>query len=141
MGTPALARSTAASDPPSSGASAPQQRPAEPLRLDFCSQAAKHDPFPLWAQLRAAGPVARVRVPLFGKVWMATTYDAVNELLRDHHRFLQNPAAAGHRWMGTLLRWLPRTLRPLTSQMLMRDEPDHRRLRRLVEQAFQRQSV
>jgi cytochrome P450 len=117
-----------------------QPRP-EPLRLDFCSQAAKHDPFPLWAQLRTAGPVARVRVPLFGNVWMATTYDAVNELLRDHHRFLQNPAAAGHRWMGALMRWLPRTLRPLTTQMLMRDEPDHRRLRRLVEQAFQRQTV
>jgi cytochrome P450 len=140
MGTPASARSTAASDPPSAGLSAPG-RPPEPLRLDFCSQAAKHHPFPLWAQLRAAGPVARVRVPLFGNVWMATTYDAVNELLRDHQRFLQNPAAAGHRWMGMLLRWLPRSLRPLTTQMLMRDEPDHRRLRRLVEQAFQRQSV
>ncbi len=112
-----------------------------PLRVDFCSQAAKHDPFPLWNQLRAVGPVARVRVPIFGNVWMATTHAAVTELLRNHQRFVQDPATAGHRWMATLRRWLPKTLRPLTRQMLIMDEPDHRRLRRLVEQAFQRQSV
>ncbi len=63
------------------------------------------------------------------------------QLLRDHHRFVQDPATAGHRWMATLRRWLPKSLRPLTRQMLIMDEPDHRRLRRLVEQAFQRQSV
>jgi cytochrome P450 len=78
---------------------------------------------------------------MFGKVWIATTYDAVSELLRDHHRFLQSPANAGNRTMGLILRWLPRSLRPLTTQMLIRDEPDHRRLRSLVDQAFQRQSV
>lgn len=109
--------------------------------IDFCSQAAKRNPFPLWAQLREAGPVVRVRVPIFGTVWMATTHDAVSELLRDHHRFVQDPSTAGHRWMTTLRRWLPKSLRPLTRQMLIMDEPDHRRLRRLVEQAFQRQSV
>jgi cytochrome P450 len=72
---------------------------------------------------------------------MATTFAAVSELLRDHHRFVQNPVTAGHRGMALLMRWLPRGLRPLTTQMLIRDEPDHRRLRRLVEQAFARQSV
>lgn len=112
-----------------------------PLQLDFCSQAAKRNPFPLWRRLRDTGPVVRVQVPIFGTVWMATTYAAVNELLRDHHRFVQDPATAGHRWMAALRRWLPQSLRPLTRQMLIMDEPDHRRLRRLVEQAFQRQSV
>jgi cytochrome P450 len=119
--------------------SLPHDPPA--LRFDLTSQAFKQNPFPTLARMRDAGPLIRVRVQFFGKVWMATTYDAVNDLLRDHRRFLQNPAAAGHRWMGSLVRWLPRSLKPLTRQMLIRDEPDHRRLRSLVEQAFQRQSV
>jgi cytochrome P450 len=66
---------------------------------------------------------------------------AVNELLRDHQRFAQNPATAGHRWMGAIVRWLPGALRPLATNMLLRDPPDHRRLRGLVDQAFARQSV
>ena len=111
------------------------------VQVDLSSQAFKQDPVAALAMLRDAGPLVRVRVPIFGKIWLATTYDAVNELLRDHQRFLQNPAAAGHRWMGLLLRWLPRSLRPVTTQMLIRDEPDHRRLRGLVDQAFQRQSI
>src|SRR5262245_39633890 len=91
--------------------------------------------------MRELGPVIRVRFPLFGTVWVATTYDAVNDLLRDHHRFVQNPVTAGNRWMGALVRWLPGALRPLATHMLLRDPPDHRRLRGLVDQAFQRQSV
>ncbi|MCI0681643.1 MAG: cytochrome P450 [Gemmataceae bacterium] len=111
------------------------------LQFDLLSQAFKENPFPTLARLRAAGPVIRVRFPLLGKAWMATTYDAVNELLRDHQRFVQNPIAAGNRWMGRIVRWLPGSLKPLATNMLLRDPPDHRRLRGLVDQAFQRQSI
>lgn len=109
--------------------------------FDFCSQAFKQRPFPTLAKLRELGPVARVRLPLFGNVWVATTYDAVNDLLRDHHRFVQSPITAGNRWMGALVRWLPPALQPLATNMLVRDPPDHRRLRGLVDQAFGRHSV
>ncbi len=111
------------------------------LEVDLRSPEFKQNPFPELARLRGAGPVIRVRIPFFGKVWMATTYEAVNDLLRDHVRFMQSPTAAGNRGMGTVLRWLPRSLKPLASNMLLRDPPDHRRLRSLVDQAFQRQSV
>lgn len=111
------------------------------IAVDLTSQAFKENPFPLLAQMRKAGPVIRVRFPIFGKVWMATTYETVSELLRDHRQFVQNPAAAGNPWMNTLLRWLPRTLKPLATNMLLRDPPDHRRLRSLVDQAFQRHSI
>jgi cytochrome P450 len=117
--------------------------PAAPrvLRFDVRSPAFKQDPLPTLARMRDAGPVIRVRLPLVGTAWMATTYDAVTELLSDHHRFVQSPAAAGNRWMAMLLRLLPRTLRPLTTALTLRDEPDHRRLRGLVDRAFRVRSI
>ncbi len=110
-------------------------------RFDLCSQAFKQDPFPTLDRMRQLGPVIRARLPLFGTVWLATTYDAARDLLRDHRRFVQSPATAGNRWMASILRWLPRTLQPLSTNMLMRDEPDHRRLRHLVDRAFRVRSV
>jgi cytochrome P450 len=86
------------------------------------------------------GTVGSVAASLFGKVWVATHYDAVNDLLRDHQRFVQNPATARNRWMERIVLWLPGSLKPLATNML-RDPPDHRRLRALVDQAFQRQSI
>jgi cytochrome P450 len=76
--------------------------PAAPrvLRFDVRSPAFKQDPLPTLARMREAGPVIRVRLPLVGTAWMATTYDAVTELLSDHHRFVQSPAAAGNRWLA-----------------------------------------
>jgi cytochrome P450 len=91
--------------------------------------------------MRGLGPLIRVRFPFFGAVWMTTTHAAAHELLRDHRRFVQSPASAGSRWMSTILRWLPRTLQPLSTNMLLRDEPDHRRLRHLVERAFRVRSI
>jgi cytochrome P450 len=111
------------------------------IAVDLTSQAFKENPFPTLARMREAGPVIRIRFPLFGQVWMATTYEAVNDLLRDHRQFVQNPASAGNPWMNRLIRWLPRTLKPLATNMLLRDPPDHRRLRSLVDQAFQRHSI
>ena len=47
---------------------------------------------------------------------------------------------AGGGWPGSSW-WMPRMLLVLTRNMLGRDEPDHRRLRTLVEDAFLRRSV
>lgn len=109
--------------------------------FDLTSQDFKRDPTPCFEQMRAAGPMVQVQLPLIGTVWTATTYEAVGRLLRDQEHFALEPRHAGRRGLPGVLRWLPRSLRVLAKNMLTTDEPDHRRLRRLVEQAFLRRSV
>jgi cytochrome P450 len=110
------------------------------LDIDLISQSFMRDPFPTLARLREAGPVVRVKLPFLGKTWLATTHEVVNHVLKDDGTFVRNAGNAGKpalfgRW------WMPRTLRILNETMGGHDDPDHRRLRKLVDQAFNRQSV
>lgn len=110
-------------------------------RFDLVSREFKRDPTPTFAKLRDAGPLVRTRMPLLGEVWLAVTYESVKEILRDHETFVQEPGHAGKPRLPGLLRWMPRSFMALTKNMIGRDEPDHRRLRSLVDDAFLRQSV
>ena len=112
-------------------------------KIDIVSQAFARNPFPTYASLREAGPVFQARLPLLGKFWAATTYQAASEVLKDDETFVMEAKRVGKSLFSGLLRLmpLPRILRAISDNMLARDNPDHRRLRRLVEQAFSRQSV
>jgi cytochrome P450 len=110
-------------------------------KLDFASQPFARDPFPTYARLRAAGPVFQTRLPLLGKTWVAMTYQAASEVLKDDDTFVMEAKKAGRTRFGGVLQLLPRILRVFSDNMLAHDNPDHRRLRRLVEQAFSRHSV
>jgi cytochrome P450 len=101
----------------------------------------KANPFPVLRAMREAGPVVRSKVPIMGKAWLVTTHEAVCELLKDHERFVREGKHAGKHWLTDLEWWLSRFVRAPAENMLAKDEPDHRRLRGLVEQAFQRRSV
>ncbi|MHC5539236.1 cytochrome P450 family protein, partial [Singulisphaera rosea] len=101
--------------------------------FDLYSQSYKRNPYPTLAAMLAEAPVVRVRFPLFGKIWMATTYEAVNELLRDRHTFVREAQSAGLSQRASLPWWVPRSLLPMVGSMINRDEPAHRRLRGLVE--------
>jgi cytochrome P450 len=109
--------------------------------FDITSQEFKRNPFPQFARMRDAGPFARVKLPMVGEIYAATTYESVTALLRDQATFVLEPRNAGRKGMPGVFRWMPRSLRLLTRNMLTTDEPDHRLLRGLVEQAFLRQSV
>jgi cytochrome P450 len=111
------------------------------LNIDLASQSFMRNPFPTLTRLRTAGPVVRVKLPFLGKSWLATTYEAVNEVLKDDSTFVRSPKNAGKRRFAGMRWWMPRTLRVLAENMLGYDDPDHRRLRKLVDQAFNRQSV
>jgi cytochrome P450 len=110
------------------------------LKIDLVSQAFMRNPFATLARLRQAGPVVRVKLPLLGKTSLATTHEVVNEVLKDDQTCVRDArnagkrTAVGFRWWA----WLPRSVRLLNENMRSHDGPDHRRLRKLVDQAFSR---
>jgi cytochrome P450 len=109
-----------------------------PSRVDFTSQEFFRDPAAGVRALRALGPVVATRFPIIGKVWVTTTYELAARVLKDNATFTlrkEGGALAGMRW------WMPRGLRLLASNMLTMDEPDHTRLRGIVDEAFRRRAV
>jgi cytochrome P450 len=109
--------------------------------FDIGSPDYQRNPYPTLARMIEQGPVVKFRLPLIGPMWAVTTYDAVNDLLRDHATFVRDPRTAGLKKGANLPWWFPSSMRTMTETMITRDEPDHRRLRGLVEQAFVRRSV
>lgn len=110
-------------------------------RIDLASQSFMRNPSPTLARLRELGSVVRLKLPFLGETWIATTYESVSEVLKDDGSFVRSPKSAGKRRLAGMRWWMPRTLRVLSENMLGHDDPDHRRLRKLVDQAFSRQSV
>ncbi len=109
--------------------------------FDIVSPAFHADPFPTLDRMRAQSPVVRMKLPIIGGIWLATTYDGCAALLKDHETFARDPANAGSRTQERILRVLPRTIGLLALNMLGHDDPEHRRLRGLVDQAFQRRTI
>jgi cytochrome P450 len=81
--------------------------------------------------------VVETRFPIVGKVWITTTYDATARVLKDSATFTlrRDGALAGLSW------WMPRSLATFANNMLTMDEPDHTRLRGIVDEAFRRRAI
>jgi cytochrome P450 PksS len=108
------------------------------MRTDFFSQDYFRNPAAEIARMRAAGPVIEVRFPMFGTLWTTTTQEMADRVLKDSETFTlrrEDGGVAGLQW------WMPRALRALASSMLTVDEPDHSRLRAIVDEAFRRRAV
>jgi cytochrome P450 len=107
------------------------------LRVDFTSQDFFRDPGAAIAELRARGPVIATRFPIVGKVWITTTYETTAQVLKDSATFTlrRDGKSAGMRW------WMPSFIATLANNMLTMDEPDHTRLRGIVDEAFRRRAV
>jgi cytochrome P450 len=108
------------------------------LPIDFTSQDYLRDPAAGLERLRAAGPVVEVRFPIIGKTWITTTEDAAGRMLKESQTFTlrkDGGAIAGMRW------WMPGIFRAMANNMLVTDEPDHTRLRGIVDEAFRRSSI
>jgi cytochrome P450 len=108
------------------------------LDADFASQDYFRNPAAAIKKLRAKGPVVEVRFPLVGKVWTPTTQALADQVLKDTGTFTirkDDGGVAGVPW------WMPLILRTLTNSMLSMDDPDHKRLRDIVDEAFRRRAV
>ncbi len=108
------------------------------VRLDFTSEAFFRDAPKVIATLRMSGPVVATRFPLIGDVWITTTHDAAAQVLKDSATFTlrkEDGDVAGLRW------WMPRYVRTIANNMLTMDEPDHTRLRSIVDEAFRRRAI
>ncbi len=96
------------------------------------------DPFETADELRAKAPLVRTRLPIMGKVWVTTTQAAFGAVLKDPSLFAIRKAdggVTGVQW------WMPKTISLLANNMLTMDEPDHTRLRKLVDTAFSRSFI
>jgi len=107
------------------------------LPIDFTSQDFLRDPAAGIERLRVAGPVVEVRFPIIGRTWITTTQEAAGRVLKDSQTFTlgKDGAIAGMRW------WMPAFFRVLANNMLTTDEPDHTRLRSIVDEAFRRRAI
>jgi cytochrome P450 len=107
-------------------------------RFDFTDQAFLRDPTTAIAELRASGPVVATSFPIIGRVWITTTYEAAARVLKESETFSlrkKDGTVAGLRW------WMPPSIAVLANNMLTTDEPDHTRLRSIVDEAFRRRAV
>jgi cytochrome P450 len=109
--------------------------------FDILSREFHANPLPTLDRMRAEGPVIGMKLPIVGRTWLAVTHDACATLLKDHETFARDPANAGSKTQERILKFLPRTIGILALNMLGHDDPEHRRLRSLVDQAFQRRTI
>ncbi len=108
------------------------------MDADFSSQTYFRNPAAEIEKLRSAGSLVQVRFPIVGMVWATTTQELADRVLKDSETFSlrkEDGSLAGLQW------WMPGILRTLTNNMLSMDEPAHKRLRDIVDEAFRRRAV
>jgi cytochrome P450 PksS len=108
------------------------------VSADFTSQEFFRNPAGAIETLRASGPVVQVKFPIIGTVWATTTQEMVARVLKDSEIFTlrkDDGSIAGLRW------WMPGIIRAIADNMLTMDEPDHTRLRSIVDEAFRRRAI
>src|SRR6267154_3151075 len=108
------------------------------MQADFASQDYFRHPAAAIENLRSMGPVVEVRFHVIGTVWATTTQALADQVLKDTSTFTmrrEDGNVAGLQW------WMPPIVRTLSNSMLSMDEPDHKRLRDIVDEAFRRRAV
>lgn len=103
--------------------------------IDIIAPAFKADPYVTLRRLRGECPVAEVLVGRRRKVWLVTRYENAVAALK-HPLLIKDKFAMLAATGMPLGSWMPAFVRPLARNMLDIDDPDHRRLRSIVQPAF-----
>src|SRR5919202_3555394 len=139
---------------PGTNAAHEEARPTEPVELDITDPHFMANAYDTYADLRAKGPVSRVRFAggdeeeasgdgaeeergFFGRreTFFVTHYDEVIATLLED-RFSVDPRSAMSQEQLEQQPPMPQELRPLSRSILLLDPPDHTRLRKLVQPSF-----
>jgi len=115
------------------------QMSSRPIKISFTSERAQIDPESIFGNLRKRGDVVAVKMPLMGKVWLTTSHAATSAMLKQPDRFTMRKPGSGD--MAALKWWMPKSIHSLANNMLVSDDPQHIRLRRLVDAPFRRAAV
>src|SRR3954454_16024651 len=106
--------------------------------LDAWGDHDRDDPFPLFAQVRAAGPVHEVTLADGHPAWLVVGHEQARAALNDPRLSKDMHAALAHSG-EVVAEGLPGPA--LAHHMLALDPPDHTRLRRMATPAFTRRRV
>jgi cytochrome P450 len=105
------------------------------IAINLADPAFKADPFPVYARLRDETPICRIATSSRETAIFVSRYADVSALLKDK-RFVKDPANALTPEQLAQQRRIPGFLSPLMRNILALDDPDHARLRRLVQAVF-----
>jgi cytochrome P450 len=114
-----------------------EQCPVRGLMRKLSSRAGLTDPYPIYDALREAGPMHDA--PMFGPV--LTRYLDVREVLFDRGLCVSSQAAKPGSARADIAANLPEDLRELPPPLFLQDEPDHKRLRKLVAPYFSQVAI
>lgn len=90
---------------------------------------------------RQTGDVVQTKIAFLGETHVALSHAACRDVLKRTDLFKTDPNNVDGAANVTDAWWLPKFIKPLTQNMLLKDEPDHTRLRKLVDQAFSRRGM
>ena len=101
------------------------------------------NPAPMLSKMRAEASLVKVKLPIIGSIWVTTTYAATSQVAKTKETFFLTGLGAGLKKKGNvgLPWWAPPSFRAMAENMLGKDDPEHRRLRKLVDQAFVRRGI
>jgi cytochrome P450 len=107
-------------------------------KYDLYSDEFRAQTYQTFARMRASDPVFRQPgIDGTTMVWFVTRHDEVVEVLLDDERFVRDPELAlTPEELEALTSGMPDSFAFIENHMLNKDGEDHRRLRRLVTQAF-----
>ncbi|MEU6331027.1 cytochrome P450 [Streptomyces sp. NPDC047049] len=119
-------------------------RPTAPLApldpVELYGPEYTRDPYPLYAELRARGPVHRVRFPSGVCAWLVTGYEAAHQALTDV-RLGKHHSRGNAAWRARASIMPEPQHSQLQVHLLHQDPPRHTELRRLITDAFAPQRV
>ncbi|MEO9969565.1 MAG: cytochrome P450 [Hyphomonadaceae bacterium] len=104
-------------------------------KVDLSGEDFKRAPFPTLTRLVDESPFCETKVPLLGKVTFVTRHGGITAFLKDQESFAVDARNAGKKSPFGMF-WLPKSIQIVAENMLSLDEPDHRRLRKLVDLSF-----